>query len=116
MKINMDTGTLVIIGVIVLFYLRVFLIQRGKSRRAKLLAGKSHRAIKKAIAKGKIDASVPKQGIQIVSWYLVFASILIILFGFILHSTDWPIKDWIVKDWWWVIISAGIAILGFSIY
>jgi hypothetical protein len=108
---NFDTGTIVIIVVIVIFYGRVLLIQRGKSRRARVLAGKSRRAIKRAAAKGNADATIPKQGIQVVSWYLVFASIVIILGGFVLRTTNLTFKDW-----WWVIISAGIVLLGVCIY
>jgi len=111
MKTYLDTGTIVIIVVIAIFYVRILLLQRGKSRQARLLAGKSRRAIKRAAAKGKIDATIPKRGIQVVSWYLVFASIAIMLGGFILRSTSF-----VLKDWWWVIISAGVVMLGISIY
>ena len=108
---SFDTGTIVVIVVIAIFYGRVMLLQRGKSRRARLLAGKSRRAIKRAAAKGNADATIPKSGIQVVSWYLVFASIAIILGGFILRTTNLSFKDW-----WWVIMSAGITLLGVSIY
>ncbi len=107
----MDTGTIVVIVVIAIFYGRVILLQRGKSKQAKLLAGKSRRALKKAAAKGNINTTVPKQGIQVVSWYLVFASIAIILGGFVLRTSAISFKDW-----WWVIMSVGIAMLGMSIY
>jgi preprotein translocase subunit SecG len=108
---SFDTGTIVIIVVIVIFYVRVLLMQRGKSRRAKLMAGKSRRAIKRAAAKGNPDAIIPKSGVQVVSWYLVFASIAIILGGFVLRTTTLAFKDW-----WWVFMSAGIALLGMNIY
>jgi hypothetical protein len=108
---SLDTGTIVVIVVIVIFYGRIFLMQRGKSRRARLLAGKSRRAIKRATAKGNVDATILKSGVQVVSWYLVFASIAIILAGFVLRTTALSFKDW-----WWVIMSAGIALLGVSIY
>jgi hypothetical protein len=111
MNTNLDTGTIVIIVVIVIFYIRILLIQRGKSKQSRLIAGKSRRAIKRAEAKGKISGNVGKSGIQVVSWYLVFTAIAIMLAGFILRTTTF-----ILKDWWYVIISAGVVILGISIY
>jgi hypothetical protein len=108
---KLDTGTIVVIVAIAIFYGRVLLIQRGKKRRVNLLAGKSRRAIKRAADKGDPDATIPKQGIQVVSWYLVFASIAIILGGYILKTTNLSFNDW-----WWVFISAGILLLGVSIY
>ena len=111
MNLKLDTGTIVIIVFIAAFYIRVLLLQRGKTRRAKLLAGKSRRALKKAAASGNVNATIPKQGIQVVSWYLVFASIVAMLAGFVLRTSTLGFKDW-----WWVIISAGIVLLGVSIY
>ena len=111
MNTKLDTGTIVIIVVIVIFYVRILLLQRGKSRQTRLLAGKSRRAIKRAAAKGKIDGIIPRKGIQVVSWYLVFTSIAIMLAGFVLRTTTF-----VLRDWWWVIISAGVVILGISIY
>ena len=75
------------------------------------MAGKSRRALKKAAAKGDINATLQKQGIQVVSWYLVFVSIAVILGGFVLRTSELSFKDW-----WWVIMSLGIAGLGMSIY
>jgi preprotein translocase subunit SecG len=109
--VTFDTGTIVVIVVIAIFYIRILLLQRGKKTRARMVAGKSRRAMKRAVEKGNADATVLKQGIQVFSWYLVFASIVVILGGFILHTTNLAFKDW-----WWVIISAGIILLGVSIY
>jgi preprotein translocase subunit SecG len=111
MTINLDTGTIVVIVVIALFYLRVVLLQRGKKNQMRQLAGKSRRAIKRAAEKRKADPLGMKQGIQVVSWYLVAASIAIILGGFVLHTSELSFKDW-----WWGIMSVGIILLGVSIY
>lgn len=111
MSFTFDTGTIVVIVVIAIFYVRVLLLQRGKKRQIRDLSGKSRRAIKRAIAKGNADPLAMKQGIQVVSWYLVAASIAIILGGFALHTSNLSFNNW-----WWVVMSVGIVVLGISIY
>lgn len=115
MKIDYMTGSLIICGIILLLLARIIILFRIKSKRAELVEGKSRRALKKAIANGKIPIAASDHRFHLVGWYLILIAILIILFGILLRFTDWPIRGWILEDWWWIFISAGVAIAGLSV-
>ena len=100
---NLDTGLVIVVVATGLFYLRVLLLQRGKARRAREFP------LQQKKSKGQ-KQPVPETGIQVTSWYLVAASIIIILAGFILRNSGLSLKDY-----WWVVTSAGILLLAFSI-
>ncbi|MDZ4158308.1 MAG: hypothetical protein U1B80_00835 [Anaerolineaceae bacterium] len=107
-----DTGTVITILAAVLFYLHIFNLQRKKVRRLRSkTARQADRNQKGAPAKSKKS---PKESLalDVRSWYLVGAGVLLITLGGIFYATDWLGID--VKPYWWVAITAGIAILGYG--
>jgi hypothetical protein len=110
MQFNTELGIIVIATIILIFVIRIIFLQVRKANLRNHLAGKSRRAIKRAAEKGKIPA-VPHKGLRVVSWYLILLAVLMIGGGVAIRFTGL-----IFKDWWWVIVSAGVVIMGISVY
>jgi hypothetical protein len=97
-----DTGTIIAIAAALIFYLRLIILQRHRVKQ-------NHNAPQKSGKRGY----TPQPGFKIISWYLVGAGVVLILVGALLAAT--PIFGPTASDLWWLILTAGIVLLGFSI-
>jgi hypothetical protein len=111
MGIEWNTGTIVVIAAIVIFYIRLGLMNWFK---AKNEAKKSNAEIKKALKKGK-EAKVPEKpverfGVEIRSWWGIAAGVILVLVGFTVNSMELGLNQNLV-DLWYIPIALGILLL-----
>lgn len=107
----MDTGMVVIIVIIVLFYVRLYLINRGKRRREKQALIERMKLGKKAPPLPVSDPDAP--AFQVKSWWIIVPAILLMLLGIALF-TEALFPD--IKAYWWVPVAIGgvLFIFGFE--
>jgi hypothetical protein len=80
----MEPGMYVVIVIVLLFYLRVYLIRRGRKRREKL-------ELLNRIQKGKKGAPLPEKNVdapvvKVKSWWFIGLGFLIMLLGLAMYS------------------------------
>jgi hypothetical protein len=104
---SVDTGTAVIIGAVLIFYLRLIIIQRERARRAKqpdTAPGKGKKSKKR-----KVDA---QRQLSIVSrnprdWAIAAAGVVAILAGVLLYRQVLPWS--LLQAYWWLPLALGIV-------
>jgi hypothetical protein len=104
-----DTGTVVIVAAVLLFYLRLILIQRERLRRLRTMP-KSHGPGKKM--KGKARQQEAYSRFSILStrrqdWLIAGAGVLAVLAGVLLYLKliPWPAA----QAAWWLPVAVGIV-------
>jgi len=113
---KLDTPTIAIIVAIGFFYLKLVYMQWRKARGA---AKKTNLAIAKARKQGK-SPKIPEKpeterfSIQVVSWYLVGGTMLLVFLGLALQGNPFNLSADVVALWW-VPVAAGIVGLSFAI-
>ncbi len=113
---KLDTGTIVAIAAALIFYLRLIVVQRQKVKRMKLVKNQAQTQKGKSGKQARSQARRPidqQLGFQIVSWYLIGASILLVLLGALIYAVDWFGPG--VSPLWWIPFTVGILMLGFSV-
>jgi sterol desaturase/sphingolipid hydroxylase (fatty acid hydroxylase superfamily) len=105
-----DTGTIVTIIAVVLFYIRLIILQRQKSQ-ALATSGASTSG-KKSRAKKKGNKQSDFFKFHISSWPLVIAGVITISAGALLNAIS-PFGPQI-NQLWWIPVSIGIVLLAFS--
>ncbi len=111
-----DAGTIVAVAAALIFYLRLIIVQRQKVKRSKLVKSQAMSEKGKAKKRAQTAANRPIQqqlGFEIVSWYLVGAAILLVVFGALISAVSWFGPG--VRALWWVPLTVGIILLGFSV-
>lgn len=113
---NLDTPTIAIIVAIGIFYLKLAYLQWRKARGA---AQKANLALAKARKQGKTPKAPEKPAaerfsIQVVSWYLVGGTMVLVILGLALRGNPLNFSADIVSLWW-VPVAAGIVGLAFAI-
>jgi hypothetical protein len=111
MSFDFNTGTIVVIAAIVIFYIRLIVMNILKAKRE---AKKTNIEIHKAIKKGKQPA-VPEKpaerfAVQVRSWWGVAASVGLVLVGLAVNSYPMGLAQNIV-DLWYIPVAAGILLL-----
>jgi uncharacterized membrane protein len=102
-----DLGTIIAIAAVLLFYLRLIILQRQKVKR--FSAGQLEKK-KKGVRKTAQSAASPRMEFR---WPLVGLGIVITFIGAALIGiTGVPAE---IAAWWWVAITAGIAIMSVGI-
>jgi len=98
----MDFGTIITVVFVLLFYLRLILMQWGKAKRAKL-------AYEASKAKGKTPQNSTIQlGVHFSNKYLLVLGIALIVFGAVLAAL--PSASPTLKSLWWVPLNLGVLI------
>ena len=107
----MDTGLIVIVVVVVLFYARLYLINRGKRRREKLALIERMKIGKKAPPLPATNSDAP--AFKVKSWWIIGPAILLMLLGSAIFS-EALIPEF--KTFWWVPVAVGgvLFIFGFE--
>ncbi len=111
-----DAGTIVAIAAALIFYLRLIIIQRQKVKRMNFTKRQAQSLKGKGKKQAKSQANRPIQqqlGFEIVSWYMVGTSVLLVLFGALISAVDWFGPG--VRPLWWVPVTAGFILFTFSI-
>lgn len=97
---KLDTGTYIVIGMVLLFYLRLIVIQWGKAKR-----------FNQAKTKGKTS---DYGGLKFrFNWLLVGIGIALLILGVLMNATGW-FGAWFTNNWW-IFTATGIFIFGMGI-
>ena len=101
--LNMDTGTTIVVGMVLLFYMRLIIIQWGKADR--------HNRARKQGKKNK-DANYDSLKFNF-NWLLIGIGGAFIVFGAVMRGTG-LLGLWLEQNWW-IFVSVGIFIFGMGI-
>lgn len=110
-----DTGTIITIVAVLLFYMRLIVIQRQRIKKAQ----HQYAAVKAKNSKSKKNNSKDPEirysrlGIQIINWWVVAAAIILITFGAVIAATQFLGPTY--STLWWIPVVVGIAIFAFDI-
>ncbi len=107
-----DTGTIITIVAAVIFYLHIFNLQRKKIRRLRAKSARGAAKNQKARASRSKKTARESLALDVRSWYMVGSGVALIAVGGILYSTEWLGIG--MKPYWWVVVTVGIAVLGYS--
>jgi len=108
-----DTGTIVTIVAVILFYLRLIVLQRQKVKVAKM----QYSAVDKA--KKKKGETEPPQvqwaalGVRVHNWWIGGAGLLLIVFGALLAGTQ--LLGPSLSAAWWVPVNVGILLFAITL-
>ncbi len=107
----MDTGFYIIAIIVILFYLRLFLIRRGHRRREKLEMLDRMKQGKHAKALPQREFGAPT--IKVKSWWILIPGALLMLFGLGMHYEGFLPE---LSLYYWVPLAIGgiLFIFGFE--
>ncbi len=111
-----DTGTIIAIVASLIFYLRLIVVQRQKVKRMRTVKSQAQtlKGKEKSAAKTQARRPIDQQlGFEIVSWWMIAVSILMVLSGALIYAVDWFGPG--VRPLWWIPFTVGIILLGFSV-
>ncbi len=102
---QLDTGLVVVIAAVLIFYLRLIVIQRERARQARQQPQASGKK------KGKSPQPAPARSFSIVSqnrgdWFIAGAGIVLIVIGILMNRNLFP-YSW-AQTYWWVPVAIGI--------
>jgi len=108
---KLDLGTIVTIVVVLMFYIRLMLLQWGKARRLKILI---EREKKKGKNPKKFQAELQQNlAVKVVSWPLIiFGFVMIVAGGAVRAISGIPVE---FSQYWWVLVSTGVLVSSFAI-
>jgi hypothetical protein len=111
---RIDYGTIIAIVVVLLFYFRLIILQRQRTKRYRLLQEQSQKQKGNKALQAAAKAPINQQmGFHIFSWPLLIAGIAVLLVGAGMAAFYWvPVN---VRSFWWVGIVVGVFLLNFSI-
>lgn len=112
---NLDTGTIITIVFVLLFYLRIITIQRQRVKRAKYqyAAVDKKNSKKKTTNNKKPEVNYAKLGVQIRNWWFVGGAIVLITFGAVVAATHFLGPS--LSSYWWVPLNLGIVLFALGI-
>ncbi|MCD4671184.1 MAG: hypothetical protein K8R77_00840 [Anaerolineaceae bacterium] len=97
---KLDTGTLIVVGMVLLFYLRLIVIQWGKASRFNR-------------SKGKTKSNTYEPLKFKFNWLLIGIGAAMIIFGILMKAVG-LFGIWF-EEYWWLFTSIGIFIFGMGI-
>jgi hypothetical protein len=110
-RVNLDTGTIVVVAVILIFYLRLMVIQWGKAKRNRASAARNMSKQNKANSKKVKHSQDDYQKLAFrTNPSLIIIGALIFILGIFSRATNW-LPDFL-ETAWWVSTSIGIIIFG----
>jgi sterol desaturase/sphingolipid hydroxylase (fatty acid hydroxylase superfamily) len=110
-----DTGTIITIVCVLLFYLRLIVIQRHRVQTAKY----QYAQVEKKLVKNKKSANqkpvvnYARMGIQIRSWWLVGIALALIIFGAVVIAVH--LFGPVISTYYWIPLNIGIIIFAFAV-
>jgi hypothetical protein len=113
MLMNIDTGLAVVILAVLVFYLRLIVIQR---QRAKSIAQEKKASLVKN-KKGKKQPAVPQPGYSIISRSnldrgIAIGGVLLMVLGILLYIKMIPLPS--LQPYWWIPTAAGIILFSWA--
>jgi hypothetical protein len=111
---RIDYGTIIAIVAVLIFYFRLIVLQRQRTKRYKLIQEQSQKQKGNKALQTAAKAPINQQmGFRIFSWPLLIAGIVVLLIGAGITAFHWvPVN---IRSFWWVGIVAGVFLLNFSI-
>jgi hypothetical protein len=112
---DLHYGIYIIGAALLLFYLRMAQI-RGRKRRLikkELIQRKEMGPGKARKVLGEIQADPNKPAYDVRSWWLVGASIVLMLFGMAVYNGTWMPQPF--DDFWWTPVVVGVLLLTYAI-
>jgi ABC-type Fe3+ transport system permease subunit len=110
---SFDAGTIVTIVCVLLFYLRLTVIQRQRIKRAQhQYAAVQKKASKKGSSK-QTEVRYNRLGIHIHNWWLVAGAIALIAFGAVVAATHFLGMP--LSSYWWIPLNLGIGFFALGI-
>ncbi|MHC1740462.1 MAG: hypothetical protein AB9897_05055 [Anaerolineaceae bacterium] len=106
---NLDTGTIITIVFVLLFYLRLTIIQRQRIKTAQ----RQYAQVEKKNSNKKPEVRYNRLGIHIRSWWLVAGALILITFGAVIAATKFLGPTF--SGFWWIPMNIGIALFAFGI-
>lgn len=110
-----DAGTIVTIVCVLLFYLRLIVIQRHRVKTARIQYAEvvKKNSKKKGGAAVKPEIRYPRLGIHIHNWWLVGAALTLIIFGGFIAATQFLGPS--VSRYWWIPLNIGIGLFALGV-
>ena len=113
MRMNIDTGLAVVIIAVLVFYLRLIIIQRQRAKRVNQAKITSQSQKKK----GKGQTVAPQPDYSIVSKKnldrgIAFSGVLLMVLGVLLYTKIIPLPS--IQPYWWVPTAAGIVLFSWA--
>ncbi len=112
LRMEFTTGTWIVIGAVLLFYLRLITLQFGRVRQARYKAAAALKKDKKKSGSINPQTDTLSLGFKVKSWYLVGAGIALMVLGAVMGATSW--MGAFVQSLWWIPVTIGIGFFAFS--
>jgi hypothetical protein len=102
---KIDTGLAIVIVAVLIFYLRLIIIQRERVRRVNPSSQASGKKKDKLAEKTMVDRySILSHNKQ--DWIIVCVGLALVIFGILLNRKIIP--DSLIQEYWWIPVSIGI--------
>jgi hypothetical protein len=107
-------GTIVTIVVVLLFYLRLIILQRQKVKVGRLQYSAADQARKKKKKEPEpLDVRWGALGVRVRNWWLMGAGIILIAFGAVVAATHFLSPS--LSAAWWVPLNIGIGLMAIGV-
>ncbi len=115
MTLNLDTGTIITLVCVLLFYLRLIVIQRQRIKRAQHQYAQVQKknSQKKNSSNKKPEVRYSRLGIHIRSWWMVGGAIALITFGAVVVATHFLGTP--LSSFWWLPLNLGIGLFALAV-
>jgi hypothetical protein len=108
-----DLGTIIIIVAVLVFYLRLIILQRQRIKKARVQYAKADKKLnKKNSDSKKPEIRYSKMGVQVRNWWLVGGGIVLIILGAAAKFKEFTLSGF---DFWWIPVLIGIALMGLGV-
>jgi len=104
MGFKLDTGTIVVIIVMVIFYLRLMQLRGRKRKLARKEAANTKPKKDKGTEKNQPGRNEPS--IQVTSWWLVALGALLMCVGLAMNNSS--LIPSLYSQYWWIVMSLGV--------
>ncbi len=108
-----DTGTIITIVCVLLFYLRLIVIQRHRVQTQSINRPGEKKLAKSRRRKSKTDCHLCRLGIQIRSWWLVGMALALIVFGAVIVAAQ--LLGPVYSAYYWIPLNIGIIIFALAV-
>lgn len=109
-----DTGTIITVVAVLLFYLRLIIIQRQRVKKAQYqYAQVSAKNSKKKKNVPAPEVRYSRLGVQIKNWWVVAGALALIVFGAAVAATQFLGSTF--STYWWIPVVLGVGIFAFDI-
>jgi len=112
---NLDFGTIITIAAVLLFYMRLIVLQRQRIKRAQYQYAQVSSKNSKSKTGGdkKPELNYSRLGVQIRSWWMVGGALILITFGALVAGTKFLGPS--LSTFWYIPVILGIALFTFGV-